>query len=128
MAIFDFERKDGIQMGTVGDECIYCKTERIKAMRNDEEGTDEYYEPVYLEYKPVYKFWINNIGHCLCMDCFKKTLGDYILVHPNDIGSDIVAVVDEEIKEDIEIKEKQDKSKDKKSSSKKSNNKNEGEK
>ncbi len=76
MAIFDYERKNGIQKGTVGDECMECR-------RNRQFGED--YEPERLDYKDVYKLWINNIPHCLCMDCFKKTLGQYMLVDPEEI-------------------------------------------
>ena len=72
MAIFNHERKNGIQLGTVSDECMECK----KKHRGEED-----YEPESLDYKPVYKVWINNISHCMCLDCFKKTLGeDYILL------------------------------------------------
>lgn len=76
MALFDHERKNGIQMGTVNDECMECR-------RNRKFGED--YEPERLDYKEVYKLWINNIPHCLCMDCFKKTLGQYILIDPDKI-------------------------------------------
>ena len=74
MALFDNDnRKTGIQIGTVGDECFECK----KKNRGNEE-----YEPASLDYKIVYKFWVNNISHCLCLDCFKETLGpDYILLN-----------------------------------------------
>ena len=44
MAIFEHERKNGIQIGTVGDECMQC---RIK------HKGDEEYEPESLDYKPV---------------------------------------------------------------------------
>lgn len=74
MAIFDHERKNGIQLGTVGDRCMECDYKH----RHDEE-----YEPVALDYKPVYKIWINNLSHCICLDCFKETLGDFILLDPN---------------------------------------------
>ena len=73
MAIFDHERKNGIQLGTVRDECIECR----KKHRGD-----ELYEPEKLDYKPVYKIWINNLPHCMCLDCFQESLGDYMLVAP----------------------------------------------
>ena len=76
MAIFDHERKNGIQMGTVGDECIECRRKRVL-------GED--YEPVRLDYQEVYKFWINNHPHCLCMNCFKASLGKYMLVDSTEL-------------------------------------------
>lgn len=76
MAIFDHERKNGIQMGTVGDECMECR--RRHRLEDD-------YEPERLDYKEVYKFWVNNLSHCLCLDCFKETLGKYILVDPAEL-------------------------------------------
>ena len=33
MAIFEHERKNGIQLGTVGDECMQCRVNH----KNDEE-------------------------------------------------------------------------------------------
>ena len=76
MAIFEHERKNGIQIGTVGDECMQC---RIK------HKGDEEYEPESLDYKPVYKLWINNIPRCLCLECFKESLGEYMLVDPSEL-------------------------------------------
>ena len=76
MAIFEHERKNGIQIGTVGDECMQCKVKH----KGDEE-----YEPESLDYKPVYKLWVNNIPRCLCLDCFKESLGQYMLVDPNEL-------------------------------------------
>jgi hypothetical protein len=76
MAIFEHERKNGIQMGTVGDECMQCKVKH---------KADEEYEPESLDYKPVYKIWIHNIPRCLCLDCFKESLGQYVLVDPNEL-------------------------------------------
>ena len=76
MAIFDHELKNGIQLGKVGDRCIEC----ARKHRQDEE-----YDPVDLDYKVVYKMWINNIPHCLCLDCFKESLGKYILVDPAEL-------------------------------------------
>ena len=72
MALFINDNKiNGIQLGTVGDECLECK----KKNRGNEE-----YEPEPLDYKEVYKFWINNISHCLCMNCFKESLGRFVLL------------------------------------------------
>jgi hypothetical protein len=76
MAIFEHERKNGIQIGTVGDECMQCKIKH----KGDEE-----YEPESLDYKPVYKLWINNIPRCLCLECFKESLGEYMLVDPSEL-------------------------------------------
>lgn len=80
MAIFNHERKNGIQLGTVSDECMECK----KKHRGEED-----YEPESLDYKPVYKVWINNISHCMCLDCFQKSLGDYVLVVPGLLEEDL---------------------------------------
>lgn len=76
MAIFEHERKNGIQIGTVGDECMQCKVKH----KGDEE-----YEPESLDYKPVYKLWVNNIPRCLCLECFKESLGEYMLVDPSEL-------------------------------------------
>lgn len=76
MAIFEHERKNGIQIGTVGDECMQCKVKH----KGDEE-----YEPESLDYKPVYKLWVNNIPRCLCLECFKESLGKYMLVDPSEL-------------------------------------------
>ena len=76
MAIFEHERKNGIQIGTVGDECMQCKVKH----KGDEE-----YEPGSLDYKPVYKLWVNNIPRCLCLECFKESLGKYMLVDPSEL-------------------------------------------
>ena len=79
MAIFEHERKNGIQIGTVGDECMQCKVKH----KGDEE-----YEPESLDYKPVYKLWVNNIPRCLCLECFKESLGKYMLVDPSELEED----------------------------------------
>lgn len=80
MALFDNDnRRTGIQIGTVGDECFECK----KKNRGNEE-----YEPASLDYKTVYKFWVNNISHCLCLDCFKETLDKFILLDPTELEED----------------------------------------
>ena len=76
MAIFDHERKNGIQLGTVGDRCMEC---------DHKHRMDEEYEPERLDYKPVYKFWVNNLSHCMCLDCFKESLGKYVLLDPDEI-------------------------------------------
>ena len=36
----------------------------------------------------VYKFWVNNISHCLCLDCFKETLDKFILLDPTELEED----------------------------------------
>lgn len=79
MALFDHERKNGIQLGTVGDQCMECKVKHKH---------EEDYEPPSLDYQYVYKFWINNLSHCMCMDCFKETLGKHILVDPDEIAEE----------------------------------------
>ena len=77
MALFNSgERKNGIQIGTVGDECLECK----KKHRGDEE-----YEPESLDYQQVYKFWVNNQSHCMCLNCFKESLGEFLLLDPTDL-------------------------------------------
>ena len=77
MALFNNgERKNGIQIGTVGDECIECK----KKHRGEED-----FEPESLDYKTVYKFWINNVSHCMCMNCFKESLGEFLLLDPAEL-------------------------------------------
>ena len=73
MAIFNYEKKDGLQRGTVGDECMHCRRNR----------DIENYEPKYLDGEMVYKLRINGNDYCLCMDCFQKSLGDNILVTPD---------------------------------------------
>jgi hypothetical protein len=79
MALFDNNRRNGIQMGTVGDECMECKRKH----RDDED-----YIPESLDYKDVYKFWINNLSHCICLNCFKESLGKYILMDPAELESE----------------------------------------
>jgi hypothetical protein len=44
MAIFEHERKNGIQLGTVGDKCMECAKKH---------RADEVYVPESLDYKPV---------------------------------------------------------------------------
>lgn len=91
MAIFNFEKKDGIQRGTVGDECMHCRRNR----------DIENYEPKYLDGETVYKLRINGNDYCLCMDCFMKTLGDdYVLLAPG--------LLEEDVKEVEEIEEKKE--------------------
>lgn len=77
MALFNNgERKNGIQIGTVGDECLECKIKH---------KGEEDYEPESLDYKTVYKFWINNVSHCMCMNCFKESLGEFLLLDPAEL-------------------------------------------
>lgn len=104
MAIFDHGVKNGIQLGKVGDRCVECERRR----RQKQQENDEYYDPVDLDYKEVFKIWVNNISHCLCLDCFKEALGKYILVDPAEL-------------------EKEEKPKTKKNTKKKEEKKNEGE-
>ena len=77
MALFNSgERKNGIQIGTVGDECLECKIKH---------KGEEDFEPESLDYKTVYKFWINNVSHCMCMNCFKESLGEFLLLDPAEL-------------------------------------------
>ena len=105
MALFDQEKKDGIQLGTVGDECVHCRREGLKKALLEEIN----YEPKSLDYQPVFKIHVNNMGHCLCMDCFKKLLGNYVLIDPNEL----------EVAEEIIEEPKESKKSSKKSSNKK---------
>jgi hypothetical protein len=87
MALLDFEYKDGIQQGRVGDECIHCKKNR---------NIDEVYDPYTLDRQTVYKLRIRNIDYCLCMDCFMKTLGDNVLLAPGLLEEDMPILEEEE--------------------------------
>lgn len=106
MAIYKgLEIKAGIQLGTVGDVCDQC----IKNHRGEED-----YEPQQLEYQEVYKYWVNNLSHCLCMDCFKKTLGDnYILISTKN-SEDIEAIPEQQKTEEKPKQNKNNKNKNKK--------------
>lgn len=86
MALLDFEKKEGLQYGTVGDECYHCRRNR---------NPEEVYEPKSLDRQLVYKIKIYGNEYCLCEDCFKKTLGDFILLDPRDCEK---CIVDEEVK------------------------------
>ena len=74
MALLDYEKKEGLQYGTVGDECYHCRRNR---------NPEDVYEPKSLDRQLVYKLKIYGNEYCLCEDCFKKTLGDFILLDPN---------------------------------------------
>ena len=74
MALLDFKKKEGLQYGTVGDECYHCRRNR---------NPEDEYEPKSLDRQLVYKLKIDGNEYCLCEECFKKTLGDYILLDPN---------------------------------------------
>ena len=74
MALLDYEKKEGLQYGTVGDECYHCRRNR------DPEGE---YEPKSLDRQLVYKLKIYGNEYCLCEECFKKTLGNFILLDPS---------------------------------------------
>lgn len=86
MALLDFEKKEGLQYGTVGDECYHCRRNR---------NPEEVYEPKSLDRQLVYKLKIYGNEYCLCEECFKKTLGDFILLDPRDCEK---CIVDEEVK------------------------------
>lgn len=81
MALLDFEKKEGLQYGTVGDECYHCRRNR---------NPEEVYEPKSLDRQLVYKIKIYGNEYCLCEECFKKTLGDFILLDPRDCEKCIV--------------------------------------
>ena len=73
MALLDYEKKEGLQYGTIGDECYHCRRNR---------DPEEVYEPASLDRQLVYKLKIYGNEYCLCKNCFIKTLGDYILLEP----------------------------------------------
>ena len=73
MALLDYEKKEGLQYGTIGDECYHCRRNR---------NPEEVYEPKSLDRQLVYKIKIYGNEYCLCKNCFIKTLGDYILLEP----------------------------------------------
>lgn len=74
MALLDYEKKEGLQYGTIGDECYHCRRNR---------NPEDVYEPKSLDRQLVYKLKIYGNEYCLCEDCFKKTLGNFILLDPN---------------------------------------------
>ena len=76
MALLDFEKKEGLQYGTVGDECYHCRRNR---------DPEDVYEPKSLDRQLVYKLKIYGNEYCLCEECFMKTLGQYILVDPSTL-------------------------------------------
>ena len=78
MAMFNWEKKDGIQIGAYGDECIQCRRNR---------NPEDVYEPKSLEREFVYKMRIYGNEYCLCKECFLKTLGDCILLEPEIINN-----------------------------------------
>ncbi len=93
MALLDYEKREGLQYGTIGDECYHCRRNR---------NPEEVYEPKSLDRQLVYKLKIYGNEYCLCEDCFKKTLGnDYILL-PTKIPADAQILSEEE----IEVEEK----------------------
>lgn len=74
MALLDYEKKEGLQYGTIGDECYHCRRNR---------NPEEVYEPASLDRQLVYKLKIYGNEYCLCEECFKKTLGNFILLDPS---------------------------------------------
>ena len=103
MALLDFEKKEGLQYGTVGDECYHCRRNR---------NPEEVYEPKSLDRQLVYKLKIYGNEYCLCEECFKKTLGDFMLLDPN-------MNIEETIEEPVEVEEPEKKTLQKKSNKKK---------
>lgn len=86
MALLDFEKKEGLQYGTVGDECYHCRRNR---------NPEEVYEPKSLDRQLVYKIKIYGNEYCLCEECFRKTLGDFILLNPRECEK---CISEEEVK------------------------------
>ena len=107
MALLDFEKKEGLQYGTVGDECYHCRRNR---------NPEEVYEPKSLDRQLVYKLKIYGNEYCLCEECFKKTLGDFMLLDPN---MNIEETIEETIEEPVEVEEPEKKTLQKKSNKKK---------
>lgn len=68
MALFDNEKKDGIQICNKDDYCFKCVKpgEEIKKT---------------LEYKEGFKLNINGNQYCLCLKHLAQMLGEYCLVH-----------------------------------------------
>lgn len=88
MALLDYEKKEGLQYGTIGDECYHCRRNR---------NPEEVYEPKSLDRQLVYKLKIYGNEYCLCEECFKKTLGDFILIEPSMLEK-TENIIDEEVK------------------------------
>ena len=114
MALLDYEKKEGLQYGTVGDECYHCRRNR---------NPEEVYEPKSLDRQLVYKLKIYGNEYCLCEECFMKTLGNHILVDPSALDKT------EEVKEEKDNggDAKNVKAEKKESAAKKQSNKKEGE-
>ena len=88
MALLDYEKKEGLQYGTIGDECYHCRRNR---------NPEEVYEPASLDRQLVYKLKIYGNEYCLCEECFKKTLGNFILIEPSMLEK-TENIIDEEVK------------------------------
>lgn len=88
MALLDYEKKEGLQYGTIGDECYHCRRNR---------NPEEVYEPASLDRQLVYKLKIYGNEYCLCEECFKKTLGSFILLDPS-------MQIEEKVEETVEEK------------------------
>ena len=88
MALLDYEKKEGLQYGTIGDECYHCRRNR---------NPEEVYEPASLDRQLVYKLKIYGNEYCLCEECFKKTLGNFILLDPS-------MQIEEKVEETVEEK------------------------
>jgi hypothetical protein len=115
MALLDYEKKEGLQYGTIGDECYHCRRNR---------NPEEVYEPASLDRQLVYKIKIYGNEYCLCKNCFLKTLGDYVLLEPTMInGEQLTGFEFNEEEHEKSIEEE----KIKKATAKKQSNKKEGE-
>ena len=86
MDIYDTPKRDGIQLGKRLDRCFKC--EKIRASK----GIVQASEP--LEYEEIFKLHINGIEYVACMDHFQEMLGDYVLVHKDDLKEDEIIDID----------------------------------
>ena len=86
MALYDLPKRDGIQLGKRLDRCFKC--EKIRASKGEVIASKP------LEYEEVFKLHINGIEYVACMDHFQDMLGDYVLVHKDDLKEDEVIDID----------------------------------
>lgn len=97
MALLDFEKKEGLQYGTIGDECYHCRRNR---------NPEEVYEPASLDRQLVYKLKIYGNEYCLCKDCFLKTLGDYVLLEPTMLNGEQLTGYEVDRQEEEKVEKK----------------------
>lgn len=77
MAIFDKQIHNGIQLGKHLDVCQVCY------------GPGSKFEYGEQEYKEVFKLHIAGLEYIICLDHFKEMLGDYTLVHKDELKTAI---------------------------------------